>query len=189
MQLGKAQWSLDDTITWICDRNEKRVNDPMFRVGSLAARTLYPNGDGLLEAAKELLNALCAGTIQASRLNPDGATTLISAGYWNKKSITELQQPAEEDVIIASSAVKAAFPVENEVRVTPEVATQPRLSVSKLQKWFDNLSVADRFMPQDKLLSRCKSAHPDHSITRQRIRDLTPGRKQGPRPIGQKTTA
>lgn len=65
----------------------------------------------------------------------------------------------------------------------------PRLSDAKLERWWDRLSEAGRAMPQDDLHKHCVAAHPNNSVSRQRIRDLTPSRKPGPRPITPHSTA
>jgi hypothetical protein len=66
----------------------------------------------------------------------------------------------------------------------------PRLSDSDLKKWFDSLGEKKQAtMSQDELWSAAKEAHPHHTITRDRIRALTPNRKRGPKRFGGKMTA
>jgi len=57
------------------------------------------------------------------------------------------------------------------------------ISPTALQKWWQGLSTAERTLSQVQLLDLCKKSHPDHRITRQKIRDLTGSRKTGPKPI------
>lgn len=58
---------------------------------------------------------------------------------------------------------------------------KPRLPDAALTAWFENLgSDADK-KSQPELWKLCREAHPDNSITRQRVRAKTPGRKRGPK--------
>lgn len=61
-------------------------------------------------------------------------------------------------------------------------ADKPKLSPAALQQWWQSLSPQESAQSQVKLMDLCKKAHPDHSITRQRIRALTGPRKTGPKP-------
>lgn len=60
-------------------------------------------------------------------------------------------------------------------------AEKPRLPDSALKAWFDNLGPEAERKSQPELWELCREHHPDHSITRQRIRDKTTGRKRGPK--------
>ncbi len=66
----------------------------------------------------------------------------------------------------------------------PETSGLPTLPEAQLRTWFESLSDSEKNQSQDMLWAACKSANPDHKITRQRIRTLTPDRKRGPKPIG-----
>jgi predicted DNA-binding protein (UPF0251 family) len=57
------------------------------------------------------------------------------------------------------------------------------LSDAKLRFWFSALTASQEVLSQNDLWQLCKSAFPKNKIARQRIRDLTPNRKRGPRPI------
>ena len=52
-----------------------------------------------------------------------------------------------------------------------------------LRKWFEGLPRTKQEVPQEELLRQCKMAFPQHRVTRPRIRDLTAGRKRGPKGI------
>lgn len=69
----------------------------------------------------------------------------------------------------------------------PKVEPKP-LPKSALASWWDGLG-ADRELSQVKLLVRVRADHPEHFISRDRIRQLAAGRKRGRRPIGGKATA
>ncbi len=68
-------------------------------------------------------------------------------------------------------------------RPTRAVATinLPSLSDRDLKRWWDSLSDKERDLPMDKLHKQCVAAHPNNSIARQRVRDIAPKRKPGPR--------
>lgn len=59
---------------------------------------------------------------------------------------------------------------------------KPALAQANLEKWFQDLgSDVDR-ISQTQLLQLCREAHPNNSITRDRIRAKTPDRNRGPKP-------
>ena len=59
----------------------------------------------------------------------------------------------------------------------------PRLPQSTLRRWWEGLSPEQHELTQEALWSLCRDAHKDNQISRQRIRDLTSGRKRGPKPL------
>ena len=65
----------------------------------------------------------------------------------------------------------------------------PRLSDGLLMKWWGRLSDSDRQKPHVDLNEMCRAAFPANSISRQRVRDLDPGRKRGPKPLSGNRTA
>lgn len=65
----------------------------------------------------------------------------------------------------------------------------PRLSDAALRMWWNGLSLEARNLPQLELVDLCKAAFPRYSVSRDRIRELDPGRKRGPKPISGETTA
>jgi hypothetical protein len=56
-----------------------------------------------------------------------------------------------------------------------------RLPDAAFNAWFDNLGLEAERKSQPELLKLCVEHHPDHSISRQRIRDKTTGRNRGPK--------
>ena len=79
-----------------------------------------------------------------------------------------------------------------ELRDCLKAGSSPKLSSAKnmspisqavLQKWWQGLSAVECRLSQVQLLDMCKKSHPDHRITRRKIRDLTGSRKTGPKPI------
>lgn len=59
----------------------------------------------------------------------------------------------------------------------------PSLPDATLQRWWKGLSDRERNLPRQILHERCLHAHPDNSIARERVREILPKRKPGPRPI------
>jgi hypothetical protein len=57
-----------------------------------------------------------------------------------------------------------------------------RLSEAELKKWFDGLGFNSANLTQDELVVLCQKTYPNHSVSRDRIRLLTPNRKRGPKP-------
>lgn len=57
----------------------------------------------------------------------------------------------------------------------------PSLSRTTLNKWWESLANSRDAMSQGELLDDVRHKYPDNSISRQRIRDLTKGRKRGPK--------
>lgn len=68
-------------------------------------------------------------------------------------------------------------------------AESPRLSEFALQNWWCSLDAETQRLPQTQITELCKAAFPRNSISRDRIRALDPGRKPGPKPIGEEATA
>lgn len=65
----------------------------------------------------------------------------------------------------------------------------PRLPDAPLIRWRNALSDEERDLPRVELHKRCVAAHPDNSISRERVRALLPRLKPGPRPIKRNSSA
>ncbi len=65
----------------------------------------------------------------------------------------------------------------------------PMLPEAQFTRWWRRMNSSDQTQSQKALWDQCRAAHPDHSITRERILKLTRGRKPGPKPIARKSTA
>jgi hypothetical protein len=59
---------------------------------------------------------------------------------------------------------------------------KPALATANLEKWFQDLGSDVERISQTQLLQLCRESHPDNSITRARIRAITPDRNRGPKP-------
>lgn len=59
----------------------------------------------------------------------------------------------------------------------------PPLAQSDLDSWWLNLTPDERGLPREALGELCAAHHPNHTISRSRIRALTPNRKRGPKSI------
>ena len=78
------------------------------------------------------------------------------------------------------------------VRNTPMKPTRPalpRLSEAALNDWWKRLGDDQRESSHGALLELCRANFPDKSISRQRVRELSPHRKRGPKPISGKVPA
>lgn len=62
--------------------------------------------------------------------------------------------------------------------------TRPTLSSSALNAWWNSMKKQRDKMTQAKLLDAARNAHPQHLVPRERIRELSAGRKRGRKPIG-----
>jgi hypothetical protein len=60
---------------------------------------------------------------------------------------------------------------------------KPALSEGELRRWWDKLSGARDALTQEQLRALAASDHPDHAVSRERIRALADGRKPGPKSI------
>ncbi|MCW1984924.1 UNVERIFIED_ORG: hypothetical protein M2348_000635 [Sphingomonas sp. R1F5B] len=84
----------------------------------------------------------------------------------------------------SESAYAVPTPPEAPVAIVKSEREQkPRLKPAELQRWWARLSVDEQNETQTALWEKCCAAHPNHAIARDRIRDLTRGRKPGRRPI------
>ena len=70
-----------------------------------------------------------------------------------------------------------------------EKDTKRAVSPVDLSGWWQGLDAQTQNLPQTTLLELARSAFPNKFISRERVRELTPGRKRGPRPFGGKVTA
>ena len=68
-------------------------------------------------------------------------------------------------------------------------SVHPPVSSAALSKWWNAKSNTYDALSQDEILTLAKAAFPKNTITRERIRDMTPGRKRGRKPITPKITA
>lgn len=64
-----------------------------------------------------------------------------------------------------------------------------RLTDRLLEEWWSGLDEQTKDQSQNVLLELCRAHFPSHHIARERIRELTPGRKRGRKPLRDKTTA
>lgn len=57
----------------------------------------------------------------------------------------------------------------------------PPLAQSDLDRWWSNLTPGEQGHSREALAELCAAHHPNHTISRSRIRALTPNRKRGPK--------
>lgn len=68
--------------------------------------------------------------------------------------------------------------------------SMPTLPDAMLKRWYEKLPKKVKSQPLDRVLvPLCQAAHPEHIVSRQRIRDLFPNRKRGPKPFRGDSTA
>lgn len=72
----------------------------------------------------------------------------------------------------------------DEATETDESITRPALSGADLTKWWEGMAASRDLLTQDQLLTLLRAKFPDKHIARDRIRDLSGGRKPGPKGIG-----
>jgi hypothetical protein len=58
-----------------------------------------------------------------------------------------------------------------------------QLSEATLEQWWNHLTPEQKALPKEEHYKMCRASHPGHSVSRRRVRDLTPNRKPGPKPI------
>lgn len=66
--------------------------------------------------------------------------------------------------------------------VEPPESGKPRLSDAALDRWWEKLGPARDALSQAQLWTLVKADHPESSVARDRIRELTEGRTPGPKP-------
>lgn len=71
----------------------------------------------------------------------------------------------------------------------PAVDQRPPLSDAMLRSWWASLDDEQRAQRREDLEALCRAAFPQYRISRDRVRELDPGRKRGPKPISGKATA
>lgn len=90
---------------------------------------------------------------------------------------------ARSDLIAKLAIAQFAFnigPTRSSIRVEPRL---PRLPEPKLQTWWRQLGTRCDRMTLTELEAKVRADFPDHTIARERIRALAPGRKRGPKQI------
>jgi hypothetical protein len=100
--------------------------------------------------------------------------------------VTRSGLPAIDDLCRVSFRGHPTQPIE---ATSGKRDARPPLPGSKLRAWWGSLTEGEQAKPHLELEHMCRSAHPAHFISRQRIRDLDLGRKRGPKPLSQKVTA
>jgi hypothetical protein len=82
---------------------------------------------------------------------------------------------------LKSSIASPSNPASGEMTV-PE--HRPDLSNAELERWWASMAGAREALTQDQLLLLIRDKYPDNFIARDRIRDLSSGRKPGKKPLG-----
>jgi hypothetical protein len=72
-------------------------------------------------------------------------------------------------------------PASAEPDLEPQDAKKPPLPEAALGRWWEKLAAAREALSQDELWMLAKAAHPEHSVSRHRIRALAEGRTPGPK--------
>lgn len=170
------------------------------------------SGEGRYQSLKsahlELWKALKLGHLRSYVQSAQGEALVIRPFYWferNPERLDIVYHASTKDRTGAGNPVLvsveefgrwleskgSAVPPAKRGKANPSsIAAQPkRMADVALRKWFERLTEGEKAMAADKLWELCKSANPDKSITRHRVRALVPHRKQGPRPIRQNRTA
>jgi hypothetical protein len=82
------------------------------------------------------------------------------------------------------SSLDALLPAAAPDSAEPEVidAGKPRLPEADLRRWWEKLASVRDALSQNQLWALAKSDHPEHTISRDRIRGLADGRTPGPKP-------
>lgn len=89
----------------------------------------------------------------------------------------DIEQPVTVAEIADNAEHERFLPGDREKRL-------PNLPEPKFQSWWRGLGVRRDRMSLLELVASVRSAFPDNRVTRQRIRDLAPGRKRGPKQFG-----
>lgn len=107
--------------------------------------------------------------------------------FWRTDAFENSQHTTLEDVDFRRSEVEELAGKMSRTART----TLPPISDSDLKKWWAKQPYKDpgNLTSIDEIVSITRAAHPDKSISRDRIRALIPSRKRGPKPLRGKMTA
>lgn len=169
-------------VAWVKYRDKECVLK-LQSFETLAAEKLFGEREPVSEKS-ELLRALQQGSVKAYGLkkisgNPGEDWIVIEPVEWELLKLAPLEvyrQAPYSQIRIQNRELRLGFP--------PNSATKknaPELSEHKLARWFEDLSPSEKMESQTSLHDKAKRDHPDNKITVRRIRELTPGRKRGPR--------
>lgn len=132
----------------------------------------------------ELQAALREGRIAARGARPESEWETIPSAQWLELDI------ASRDASRHRPYLHVQIRCSDLLRVFPPLEHSghhlARLPDARLKEWWWGLAEKDRGQSQSKLLEVCRAAFPEHSVARQRIRELTPNRKRGPKPLRRK---
>ena len=73
-----------------------------------------------------------------------------------------------------------ASPVESDTHAEA-VAKKPDLSGAELNKWWESMASSREQLSQEQLITLVRAKYPENCVARDRIRDLSRGRKRGPK--------
>ena len=76
-----------------------------------------------------------------------------------------------------------ASPVESDTHVEA-VAKKPNLSAAELNKWWESMASSREQLSQEQLITLVLAKYPENCVARDRIRELSGGRKRGPKVFG-----
>jgi hypothetical protein len=106
------------------------------------------------------------GIFSGSGRAPKGYGSMTLTGVHFLRSSLEVLKPS---------------PASTDLEFGPREAKKPPLSEAALDRWWEKLTAAREALSQDQLWLLAKAAHPEHSVSRDRIRTLTEGRSPGPK--------
>jgi hypothetical protein len=157
--------------------------DAMIRIVSaeaVAADTLYGK-EARQSRDGDLVQALQAGEITA--YGATSASTVlapISPQQWAVLPVTTLDSARQfpfVKILTNRLELQRRFPAPDATK-TP---TRPALPEAKLREWWSKVATGGEAMSLVAIHAAAAQAFPEHFISRDRIRDLAPGRKRGRR--------
>ncbi|WP_156906363.1 hypothetical protein [Novosphingobium acidiphilum] len=151
--MARADWTLRDAIIWAHDRNDERVYHPTFELPHMIALIRYDEESTWILAARDILAALCNGRLRAFRQSADGGESAIGAGFWNDKSVGQVNQ-LDQGIVIRAASVTELFPTS---MVLGEAAAGRPLKIRYRSIWPASLVTAE-ILNANSAMARCISA-------------------------------
>ena len=107
------------------------------------------------------------GLFAGSGRAPEGCGSITLNGVHFLRSSLDVLLPVD------------ARPKDEQEQVDP---SKPNLPEADLRRWWEKLGTVREALSQERLWAVAKSDHPDHTVSRERIRGLAEGRTPGPKP-------
>lgn len=136
----------------------------------------------------DLEAVLQGGRLVAYGSRPSGVVEAIPAYQWTQIALVPFDSHHRyqyDRFIVAKDTLLELFPPlgSNSGKVPERHVSAPPVAVGDLKAWYEAIGEEREWMTQAALVAAAKAAFPNKWVARERVREITAGRKPGPKPI------